>query len=119
MFWKTVSNIYKKIAPNKFERMNKEMNEESLRILNESILEIKKGISLKEERECRIIISQVLKQLGYVKDLESMELIITVPQVLEFMGYESQSGTWDKNTVKNMITLKDLDNLMNNTFSQY
>jgi hypothetical protein len=113
MFWKTVAHIYKKIAPEKFETMNKDMNDESLRILNKSILLIKKGISLKEEKDCRIIISQVLKQLGYVKDLGSMELIISVPQVLEFMGYDSQSGTWDTNVEKKPITLKDLDNLMN------
>lgn len=115
MFWKTVSHIYKKIAPGKFERMMSDTNDESLRILNESILEIKKGIGLHEERDCRIIIGEVLKQLGYVKDLESKELIISVPQVLEFMGYDSQSGTWDYNIEKGPITLDDLDDLMNNT----
>ena len=113
MFWKTVAHVYKKIAPEKFETMNKEMNDESLKTLNDNISEIKKGLSLSEERDCRIVIGQVLKQLGYVKDLKGMELIVTVPQVLEFMGYDSPSGTWDTNVEKKPITLKDLDNLMN------
>ncbi len=67
MFWKTVAHIYKKIAPEKFETMNKDMNDESLRILNKSILLIKKGISLKEEKIVELLLVKFSSNWGMLK----------------------------------------------------
>ena len=101
MFWNKIAHIYKKIAPEKFDKMMKEMNDESLKILNDNISKIKKGLSLDDERDCRIIIGQTLHQLGYF-EYDEKPTLITVPQVLEFMGYDSPRGTWDNSINKNL-----------------
>ena len=109
MFWNKIGKIYNKISPEKFDKMMSNMNEESLGILNNSISEIKKGLSLYDERDHRIIIGQMLNQLGYFKE----PTLITVNEVLEFMGYDSPTGTWDKSINKKPISIENLDYIMN------
>jgi hypothetical protein len=112
MFWNKIGKIYKKKSPEKFDKMMEDMNGESLDILNNSISKIKTGLSLYEERDQRIIIGQMLNQLGYFKE----PTLIDVGSVLEFMGYDGPTGTWDKDIKKKPISIEDLDYILNSKY---